>query len=69
MPRFDYAVFDEGDAYITNAMLTEEEAERMVRDGYHLTLVRDTVWENLPRFRGRRSVAATRPFRRRWPGR
>ncbi len=63
--RYDYAVFRD-DRLVTNALLTEEEAERMEREGYRCIRVRDTVGEGLPVFRGRRSVKRPGRFSARW---
>lgn len=49
--RYDYAIF-ESDEFVTNALLTPQEVERMERDGYRCVRVRDTVGEGLPAFRG-----------------
>lgn len=69
MPR-DHALFDkETGNYVTNALLSDEEVERMERDGFRCVVVRDLAWENLPAFRGRRYVGGEAPFRRKWPGR
>lgn len=65
MARFDYAVFRD-DRFVTNALLTPEQVERMEREGYRCIRVRDTVGEGLPAFRGRRNVARKAPFRGRW---
>lgn len=66
--RYDYAVF-QGDRFVTNAMLTEEQAARMERDGYRCLRVTDTIGEGLPAFRGGRNVARDAPFGRKWGGR
>lgn len=69
MKRYDYAIFTGDDAFVTNAMLSVKQAREMESQGYRVVRVRDTVWENLPAFRGRRSVRYERPTGRRWGAR
>jgi hypothetical protein len=63
--RFDFCLFKDG-RFVTNALLTEEEAERMEREGWRCVRVLDEAWQNLPAFRGRRNVTKLRRGRYRW---
>ena len=65
VPRYDYAVFD-GDRFVTNALLTPEEVERMESDGARCVRVDDKAGWGVPAFRGRRYVTGQPPFRKRW---
>jgi hypothetical protein len=67
--RFDYAIFTADDRYVTNALLTEEEARDMERRGLRVMRVVDEAWQNVPAFRGRSYVTRKWPKRGQWRGR
>jgi hypothetical protein len=62
--RYDYAVFLEDDTFLTNALLSVKQVAEMEARGYRVVLVRDTLGEGLPAFRGRRSVRRKRLWER-----
>ena len=63
--RRDYAVFS-ADRFVTNALLTSSEVERMERDGYRCVFSDDTAEFLVPAFRGRRNVKWPTQDSRKW---